>query len=389
MVEAGNGAITMRKILLYGHGGAYNHGAEAIIRTTVPILRKSGDCEILLSTHFPEQDRQFGLDKLVDQSIPADLSLVPEEKAASSFSVKEDVARKIYREALSAIDSDTVCLAVGGDNYCYPNWHRQAIFHNQAIESGAKSVLWSCSIEPGCLDDRMMEVLRTHHLITVRDAITYEALASRGLTNLVKVSDVAFTLEPESTDFDLENYVAVNISPLVMRKNPAVLQEYQRLMDYILRETGLNVALVPHVIQPVDNDYDAFALLKLQDSSRVAFVSDKLSAAQYKSIISKARLCVSARTHAAIAAYSSCVPTLAVGYSVKAGGIAKDIFGTVENYVISVESLRGRGELVQAFVWLLQNENLIREQYRRILPIYSRNSYARIGQLCSDVCTKR
>ena len=45
----------MKKVLLYGHGGACNHGAEAILRSSIPVFRKTG-VSILLSTHFPEQD---------------------------------------------------------------------------------------------------------------------------------------------------------------------------------------------------------------------------------------------------------------------------------------------------------------------------------------------
>ncbi|MFR4670990.1 MAG: hypothetical protein ACLT69_14285 [Intestinibacter bartlettii] len=55
-----------------------------------------------------------------------------------------------------------------------------------------------------------------------------------------------------------------------------------------------------------------------------------------KGYISRCRL-YRARTHATIAAYSTCVPTLVIGYSVKAKGIAKDIFGTYENYVLPVQ----------------------------------------------------
>lgn len=62
----------MKKILLYGHGGVFNHGAEAILRASLLIFRQSG-LPIYLSTHFLEQDRALGLDKLVDCLIPADL----------------------------------------------------------------------------------------------------------------------------------------------------------------------------------------------------------------------------------------------------------------------------------------------------------------------------
>ena len=52
---------------------------------------------------------------------------------------------------------------------------------------------------------------------------------------------------------------------------------------------------------------------------------------------------IGARTHATIAAYSSCVPTLVVGYSIKARGIAKDLFGTDEGYVLPVQALAKGG----------------------------------------------
>lgn len=54
---------------------------------------------------------------------------------------------------------------------------------------------------------------------------------------------------------------------------------------------------------------------------------------------------IGARTHATIAAYSSLVPTLVVGYSVKARGIARDLFGTEKNYVLPVQLLRKEEDL--------------------------------------------
>ena len=60
---------------------------------------------------------------------------------------------------------------------------------------------------------------------------------------------------------------------------------------------------------------------------------------ELKYIISKCSILVAARTHASIAAYSTCVPTLVIGYSVKSKGIAKDLFGDYRNYVISKDEL--------------------------------------------------
>ncbi len=77
-----------------------------------------------------------------------------------------------------------------------------------------------------------------------------------------------------------------------------------------------------------------------------------------------------ARTHATIAAYSSCVPTLVVGYSIKARGIAKDLFGTDEGYVLPVQALAKKEDLVNAFDWLYQNAQAQKAHLQQIMPDY-------------------
>ena len=77
-----------------------------------------------------------------------------------------------------------------------------------------------------------------------------------------------------------------------------------------------------------------------------------------------------ARTHSTIAAYSTCIPTLVVGYSVKARGIAKDLFGTDENYVLPVQDLKETTDLWNAFQWVYQRKDDIRNHLQEIMPDY-------------------
>ena len=95
---------------------------------------------------------------------------------------------------------------------------------------------------------------------------------------------------------------------------------------------------------------------------------------QLKYLISKCKMFIGARTHATIAAYSTCVPTLVVGYSVKAKGIAKDIFGTYENYVLPVQSLKKEDDLIKAYEWLSTNEKQIRTYLEGFMPEYCKKS---------------
>ena len=97
---------------------------------------------------------------------------------------------------------------------------------------------------------------------------------------------------------------------------------------------------------------------------------------QLKDIISHCEAFVGARTHATIAAYSTCVPTLVVGYSVKARGIAKDLFGTDENYVLPVQGLKEETDLWNSFQWVYQRRDDIQKHLQEMMPDY-------IGQAAS------
>ena len=77
-----------------------------------------------------------------------------------------------------------------------------------------------------------------------------------------------------------------------------------------------------------------------------------------------------ARTHATIAAYSTCVPTLVVGYSVKARGIARDLFGTEDGYVLPVQELSAPDQLSKSFAVLYGKRDAVHDHLSRTLPDY-------------------
>lgn len=330
----------MKKILLYGHGGSYNHGAEAIVRASVPLFRTAG-CPILLSTHFPEQDREFGLDKLVDKLIPADLSLIPLERSAESFAEREKIAEQIYQDALAEIDQETICIGIGGDNYCYPNWHRQSIFHRIVKARGGKSVLWGCSIEPEQINGYMEQVLSEHNHIYARESLTFTALRERGITQITQIKDPAFQLLPEPVPMPKhfgDHIVALNLSPLALRRSKRLLFDFVDTAHWLLKQTD-GLLLIPHVTMPSDDDRKALQeleqMLSQDERSRICWAAEDLNAAQRKYLISRCKMLICCRTHASIAGYSSGVPTIVVGYSVKSRGIGMDI--GMGHWVIPVE----------------------------------------------------
>ena len=93
---------------------------------------------------------------------------------------------------------------------------------------------------------------------------------------------------------------------------------------------------------------------------------------ELKGYIARCRFFVGARTHATIAAYSSCVPTLVVGYSVKSKGIALDLYGTYDKYVLPVQNLTNEDELVNNFKWMLETEKEHKEILSNKIPEYKK-----------------
>jgi len=133
--------------------------------------------------------------------------------------------------------------------------------------------------------------------------------------------------------------------------------------------------------KPIKKLYDKF-----KDTGRIVLIED-CDSTTLKGYISKCNMFIGARTHATIAAYSTCVPTLVVGYSVKAKGIAKDLFGTYENYVIPVQTLENKEDLINAFKWLNNNKEEIKKHLTDVMPEYIKRAI-RAGEEISRLINK-
>lgn len=374
----------MNDILIYAHGSSANHGCEALARTTISIIRSSlPDSKIYLSTQNRMQDEFFALspDEYIDNKVIKRLSPYHFYTEFNRRILKYpnlDV-KHIYKNTLNAIHENMVCLSIGGDNYCYdtPVW--LYVIHEKIKEKGAKSILWGCSIDIAGIDERMLKDLKQYDLIIARESITYKTLVDLNANNnIVLAPDPAFTLPIEAFDtsnIDLENCIGINLSPLILRyesKKNVTVSSYVKLLEYILQNTTMTIALVPHVEMPGNSDYNILQKVynDITDKSRVFLVSNQLNSMQYKYVISKCRMFIGARTHATIAAYSTCIPTVVIGYSVKSKGIATDIFGSDEKYVLAVQQLSADIGLINAFQWLLQNETSIRNHLNDFMPGY-------------------
>ncbi len=370
-------------INLYYHGGSANHGCEAIVRSTAKIL----NVPVRLFTTSPQEDIKYGLNQVVDivedkeqrlnkKSLEYIISAISHKITGTDY----HYIKYSHKEFLNQVSDTDIYMSIGGDNYCYSGIDKLGYYNKMLHKKGAKTVLWGCSIEPSVLTEEVIKDLKLYDLITVRETLSYEGLKNAGIVdNVLLCSDPAFQLDKIDVDlpkgFDKNNTIGINVSPLAKTYGNLVMENYLELMKYILEESSNKILLIPHVVKPETNDQETLNVLMKQfgDKNRVAMIGD-CNCMELKGIISKCKLFVGARTHATIAAYSTGVPTLVAGYSIKARGIAKDIFGTEENYVISVQNFTDKNNLKTAFQWLEKNAKQIEDFLETRMPQYCQKS---------------
>lgn len=380
------------KIMMFAHGGSLNRGCEAIVRSSTNIIKeKINGAKIYLASDKPETDRGISkLDGIYDGSNYT-IKKYSYHWLLSSLRVKifndESYALgKIHHNIIKHIKDMDIYLSIGGDNYCYgeqPGWYE---VDRRVKEKGKKLVLWGCSIGEEDMSERKLEDLKLFDLILARETLTYNMLRNKGLTNVKLCADPAFTMEKEELElpegWQEGNTVGLNFSPLVWNRNKQSQTAVRDLINHILNSTDMTIAFTPHVIDTGNNDYEVLCKYyeEFKHTGRVIILPDHLSAIQYKGYIARMRFFIGARTHATIAAYSNCVPTIVLGYSVKSKGIAKDLFGE-EKLVLGIEEISNSNKLKAAFDEMVGEEEEIKQKLQQSIPAIKKMSYKAVEYL--------
>ncbi len=372
----------MKKLFLCGHTGSNNRGCEAIVKSTAELFKAVGyEEKPYLGTFKPEQDKECSLD---NQAV-----LIPygayksklqrgvcalKRKLGYTLSGQDIIQKKLWQE----IGEGNLSLLIGGDTYCYGT---PTVFmaHNEKMKRvGNPTVLWCCSVEKQKLTGAVLEDIKKYDLIVVRETESQKNLMDVGVSKdrIVLCCDPAFNLSEKKTElpknFQEGNTVGINLSPMVM--SPQVLEAAEHLCEYILNETNMNICFIPHVysLSPDTQDMEILRSFfeKYKKSVRVSLVDRGLSCSELKFIIGKTRFFVGARTHSTIAAYSSEVPTLVLGYSIKSRGIAKDLFGREKGYVMPYEDIKNKEDILKVFSDIFKREDEIKAHLKEVLPSY-------------------
>lgn len=382
------------KISLYPHGGSGNHGCEAIIRSTISMIP---NCMAKLFSSSISEDTKYNLTDICDIfhdkttinrfSLPYISAVIKRYIGGDKQAYDKLVFSTIFKESKWA----DYAISIGGDNYCYGVPEFIYLINSELRKRKIKTILWGCSINPDSIDDRMLTDLKSYTHIFARESLTYNALSENKLTNISLYPDPAFILpridKPLPEGFIKGNTVGINISPLILKgeqKEGIIFENYVNVIDHIIRNTTMNIALIPHVVQKNNDDRTILISLynKFRNTKRVIMIEDDETRV-LKGYIARCRFVIAARTHASIAAYSEQVPTIVIGYSIKALGIAKDIFGSHMNFVIKSAEISDKNDILNCFNWLCNNEDNIKQTYKAIMPEYKSRAKSASQKLLS------
>lgn len=370
-----------KRILFYGVGTFKNRGVEALVQSTLKQIDKSKyDVSVATFDYDLNKDFYAGKVKYIKHYKKSDELDEDDKKLEEQYRKEEfdyDKFELLYqKEVVREIESSDICISIGGDNYCYDFCTWLYSLDKKSHQNNKKTILWGASLFEEINDLELINDLTNFDVLVMRESISYNAVKKIvPEEKLILTADPAFALEKKKVELNKwykdKKYIILNISPLTI-KTESQFAGVIKLIKHILKDTEYSICLLPHVTTDDCNDLDGLTKLKekFKNEKRLFLEKGNYNCNELKYIISKSELVVTARTHASIAAYSTCVPTLVIGYSVKSKGIAKDIFGTYDNYVISAGLVKDDA-LCEKFDYINEHKQEIKTILEEKMPIFT------------------
>lgn len=372
----------IKELMFMGNGDYRNKGCEAITRGTVEILNNA-----MPNASFV--DSYFLYDEVVDiEGLHTAMLTAPVEwpkkwsfwwwclQIAIKVSLKL-TGEILYGKSKKYVKNCSAVLSLGGDNYSLDyGIPKRFISMSYFIKKrNTPFVIWGASIGPfsgaPTFEKKLIENLRKYvDLIFVREEDSYNYLVEKGLkSKAYLMADPAFVMQPEKCSSEQigfllpKTFISVNFSPLMAKYvTNGNISEWKNIcrdaVDQLIKNYNLPIVLVPHVFEDIEFMKETLSSF-IKNNSNINIVDFKINAAQMKWIISKSKINIAARTHATIASFSTCVPTLSLGYSIKAIGLNKLIFGNLD-YLLYGEEISANNILDKVSL-IIDNEEKIRK----------------------------
>ncbi len=398
-----------------GNGPYDNRGCEAIVRGTAHILRNTFDKpRFLVCSQFHSKAHLLRQQKAETDPDIRHVRIHPLPTLKNSKFLNRVLWKMytylpkfrrmfMYQEILRELPEATAVLSVGGDNYSmdYGTLLNYTDLDDLVISSGKKYFIWGASVGPFS-KQKKLETFMTDHLqrisgILARESKTIDYLNSIQVrTNVFLTADPSFLMEarrPEQLVMDLEGqrYIGINLNPLMAKfVCGGDLDKWMRMCVDILQALLDNfdhpILLVPHVGDTTGLEDDHLFLTRVEralSNKRVVLLPGDLDASQTKWAISRCHVFAGARTHATLASFSSRVPTLCFGYSLKAEGISHDIYGNTDLCLRSHEI--DPQNVVAAMKKLLDEAESLKKILGRQIPSFEKLAYDS-GALLKKLC---
>lgn len=356
---------------LYGIGGTYNYGCEAIVRGTEVILHeKWPDAQIKYASLRPEDDKKRLKGCNVD-IVPRKLypfGTIQRFNGTLAYLTGLHF-KNLFPEDIKWIEDCDVILSIGGDLYTVPANYHESIkpYYNPLIHFGEivkalnkKLVVWGASIGPFSgypkLKKEFVNHLQQVDMITSREPVTTRYLKDLGISNVSECVDPAFMV-PKPNDIDKRKlnqdqlHIGINLSPLssIYSFNSNIediIRKQADLIVSIIKQLDAQVTLIPHVVCDFDeNDDDLRYLRKVKSQipddvvDRVKLIDRDVGFIGTKKVLTTCDCLIAARMHCAINAVSVGVPTIFLSYSEKSQGMAEYVYGN-DKWVVSLKDLK-------------------------------------------------
>lgn len=402
-------------VTLYGIGGLYNYGCEAIVRGTVALLRTaSSDVRVRYVTPRADDDAKriadLGIDVKQLQAGHRGVLLRAVNKVATALCIPFDSSRVDYDSVLSGTD---LLVSIGGDIYTIPAYRRRKSrypYFNQLVragqiakEMGIPEIVIGASIGPfgdyAPAADYYASHLQQIDLICCREAKSLDYLGTIGVkSNVCLLADPAFFVKGNSDYIaNGEKYLGINLSPLSLRElsggvSNADFKRMANLVSKLMDQTSLPAMLVPHVLSPDEGDNDLSFLQQVRSAmdeehrsnTIVVEPSGFLDAKKY---LRQCKFVIAARMHCAVNAICEGIPTILLSYSQKAIGMCEFVYGGLD-WVLPLNHVEA--QLPDKLADLAAHEGAVREYLsNRIGEIrsvaFNSDSFERLHGLLSSL----
>lgn len=379
------------RVILPFHLGSGNRGCEGIARGIANIFKLSSDEMLLydISSYDFESDKKLELDRICQIKYRGSVAT---ETIRFVTKVRKRLGNTLpYLRFLcnyfmdDVTETDSIYIT-GGDIYCYEGQHiLPNMIAKRAKEIGAKTVLFGVSMDEKLITSEVCDGLAYYDQIVTRESMSCCALKNKGFDSCI-IPDPAFSLNPVKWDlpekFGDTGVVGINISPFTYC-NEMMKDNINNLVKYII-SNGMKVCLIPHVFWKEQDDRKCLKeILDLFDEGVFYIDCEKLSYLEIRYLISKCKYFIGSRTHSVISAYSTKTPCIALGYSVKSVGIAKDI-GMPDYTIVDCTNLWSETQILDSFKKLEQDVSEIYRIYESIDKYANRCQRAREFVLVRD-----